>query len=384
MKAKNKCPGCASKRLSKSWRLLRQPVVMNYRFRSERAARAVARRELRLVQCEDCGLIFNATLDSQAIPYDEHYENRQCFSPVFQDHLVLMADSLIQRHALQGERVVEVGCGKGDFLRLLCRRARCRGVGYDTSYEGPSRVDRGRVQFHQRYLKASDVKQPSSAILCRHVVEHVGNIGAFLKDLAEIARASGDPVVVIETPDLRWIDRTGSFWDLFYEHCNYFTKECLAHLCRRAGFRVLRQVAVFGGQYQWLELRLATPRHRTRPAPPCSVSLERFAAKTDAALKRMKGRLSKAGADCGWAIWGAGAKGVSLVQWFRSSPPRLVIDSNPMKQGGFIPGSNVPIVAPNDPRIRSLGAVLIANPNYRREITSTLRHAGFTNTILTA
>lgn len=114
--------------------------------------------------------------------------------------------------------------------------------------------------------------------------------------------------------------------------------------------------------------------------------MERLAAKTGFAVDRKKGRLSKAGAGCGWAIWGAGAKRVSLVQWFRSSSLRFVIASNPIKQGGFTPGSKVPIVAPEDPRIRELGAVLIANSNYdyRREITSTLPRGGFTNTILTA
>jgi SAM-dependent methyltransferase len=378
------CPGCGGARLTATWRIARQPVVLNYRFASPAAAVAVPRRDLRLAQCRNCGLIFNAALDAAAIPYDRNYENRQGCSPAFQEYLRGLADRLIAEHALRRGHILEIGCGKGDFLKLLCARAQAAGVGYDTSYEGRAGTPPGRIRFHRRYAGAGDIRSRFDAVICRHVVEHVGGIGAFLAELRSIAVASGDPVIIIETPAFEWVARHGCFWDVFYEHCNYFTRPCLAYLCKQAGFTVVRHRLVFGGQYQLLELKI----RRTKPAgldfPRSSVRLAAFARRSEAALNRMETRLRRHGADRGWAVWGAGAKGVALVNRLKRRPPRFVVDSNTAKQNCFSPGSRVPIIAPDDPRIRGLALVLIANPNYEAEITFTLRQSGFVNTILTA
>lgn len=113
------------------------------------------------------------------------------------------------------------------------------------------------------------------------------------------------------------------------------------------------------------------------------VRLSPFARRAERMVHALENRLRQHGAARGWAIWGAGAKGVALVNRLNGLPPSLVVDSNTAKQGGFIPGSRVPIVAPGDPRIRDLALVLVADPNYAREVTCALRQAGFTHTILT-
>ncbi len=380
---RNLCPGCGGGRLSASYRIARQPVVMNYRFATAAEARRVPRRDLRLRQCLACGLIFNAAFDVSLIPYDERYENRQCFSPAFHDHLSTLADDLITRHALQNARVLEVGCGKGDFLRLLCERAGARGVGYDTSYEGPPGSARSKLRFFKQYVAARDIHSPFDAIICRHVVEHIGPIGEFLRELCAIATAAGDPVTVIETPSFEWIARHLCFWDIFNEHCNYFTLPCLARLCEQAGFEVVDQRLAFGDQYQVIELKVRREARPTSARARIPVRLGTFARQSEAQIGRLEQQVTRATKRNAWAIWGAGAKGVALVNRLGRVRPSFVIDSNPAKQGCFIPGTRVPVIAPDDPRIAGLSLVLIANPNYWREITSTLRQHGFAPTILT-
>ena len=77
------------------------------------------------------------------------------------------------------------------------------------------------------------------------------------------------------------------------------------------------------------------------------------------------------------------AKGVALVNLLPGKAPVCVVDSNPAKQGGVLPGSKVPIVAPDDPRLDRLGLILIANPNYATEIRAVLGQRGFTGCVLT-
>jgi hypothetical protein len=83
-----------------------------------------------------------------------------------------------------------------------------------------------------------------------------------------------------------------------------------------------------------------------------------------------------------WAIWGAGAKGVTLASRLPVPGLAFVIDSNPAKAGCFLPGSGIPVVSPSDPRIADLALVVIANPMYQAEILGALRLSRFTGTTL--
>jgi SAM-dependent methyltransferase len=381
MKLRQDCPGCGGKRLGPALCLPRQPVVLNYRFPTAAAARRVPRRDVTLVQCRDCGLAFNASFDDSVIPYDAGYENRQCFSPAFVGHLNALAARLARRIPAAGSSVLEVGCGKGDFLRMICAQSGASGVGYDTSYEGPP--IEGALTFHHQYVGAGDIDRPFDLILCRHVVEHVGEIGAFFRELASIARAAGDPLVVVETPRFEWIVEGRCLWDVFYEHCNYFPMATLAHLGRLAGFRVVRHSRVFGAQYQLLELKLARTSRRPLPARlGPEARLAPFAKAARRRLDTVERRIADQSGGGRWAIWGAGAKGVALVNQLQSVHPDCVIDSNAAKQGCVIPGSRVPVVAPADPRVSRLKLILIANPNYAGEISATLKSLGFAGRLL--
>ena len=388
MKPRLHCPGCDNASLSTPFELPRQPVILNYRFKDRAAAARVRRGDVTLQQCRRCGLVFNATFDLKVVPYDENYENRQSHSPSFQRHLGRLAREIVQRNPLRGGRILEVGCGKGDFLRLLCAEAGATGEGYDTSYERPSHPEPEGLAFHRRYVGAADITAPFDAVICRHVVEHVPEIGGFLRELQALAVAAGDPVVVLETPRFEWIVEQTSLWDVFYEHCNYFPMASLAHLCRLAGFRVVRHRRVFGAQYQVLELRLnrlpqSGSRPPTAPGITAGARLSSFTRHARRHLNALARRFSTAAAGRGWAVWGAGAKGVALVNYLVHDRPRCVIDSNPAKQGGILPGTKVPIVSPEDAQLLHLGLIVIANPNYVREIRAVLRQRGYSGQILT-
>lgn len=382
MSLRTDCPGCGGARRLAAFRIADQPVVLNYRFPDATAASKVPRRDVDLVQCASCGLIFNASFDADVIPYDAAYENRQCCSPAFVGHLEQLAAGLVRRHRLKGRRILEVGCGKGDFLRMLCRAADATGVGYDTTFEGDAGGSRSRVRFHTRYVTAADVTTEFQLVVCRHVIEHVPEVGKFLTELRAIAVAAGDPVVVLETPAFEWIVKHRCLWDIFYEHCNYFPMATLAHLCRQAGFSVIGHRTAFGGQYQVLELKV---RRRLTPLNSPVLGkmsrLKTFSGQARRIQSSLRSRAQRLSRPRGWAVWGAGAKGVALVNLLPEIPPAFVIDSNPAKHGCVIPGSQVPVIGPDDPRIDEVGSILVVNPNYLKEIAATLGKRGYAGTL---
>jgi len=77
-------------------------------------------------------------------------------------------------------------------------------------------------------------------------------------------------------------------------------------------------------------------------------------------------------------LWGAAAKGATFANLVDPDGTRIdcVVDINPNKQGGYLPGAGHPIVAPDALRDRNVAAVLITNPNYHDEIVARLCDVG--------
>ena len=69
------------------------------------------------------------------------------------------------------------------------------------------------------------------------------------------------------------------------------------------------------------------------------------------------------------AVWGAGAKGVAFLNVLDpdASLVETVIDINPRKQGGFVPGTGHPIHGVDGLREAGTSSVLVMNPGYAAE-----------------
>src|SRR5687768_11387599 len=95
------------------------PVHCNVLWPSAAQARNSPRGDIRLAVCRACGMIGNLAFAETAVQYDVAYENSLHFSPEFERYATALADDLVERHSLRGKTVLDIGCGKGDFLRLL-------------------------------------------------------------------------------------------------------------------------------------------------------------------------------------------------------------------------------------------------------------------------
>lgn len=367
-----RCTGCGHCDQTEIFRVTSQPVISNYRCESADEARSFPRGDITLVQCASCGLVFNFTFDGSLCHYDEKYDNRQLLSPAFQSHVDCLIASISE--VTSPKNILEIGCGKGDFLKTICAKTKAQGKGYDTTYEGVPVDDAGRVRFFRSYVSSTDIQESFDLIICRHVVEHVPEIGRFFQELRDIAVAAGDPVIVIETPRLEWIVESGAFWDIFYEHCNYFTESALQEILRRAGFKILKVEPVFGEQYQLVEIRLDELGRATADVAQL-IDRDLFNQRMRESLLRVQAKVGKL-PDRKWAVWGAGAKGVAVANRI-SPPPIFVVDINKNKCGGFIPGVPIQVLAPSADLLKDIGLMVIMNPNYQAEIRMMLAELQF-------
>ncbi len=327
------------------------PIYQNRMYASAAAARACPRGEMVLVQDLASGLTYNRAFEAGRLVYDPSYQNEQGHSQAFQTHIGEVLE-LLGRH-FQGKSVLEIGCGKGGFLELL-RAAGHDARGIDPAYEGDS-------EHIVREHFAPGLGIRGDAIVMRHVLEHIPQPADFLEQV-RIANGSG-ALIYIEVPCLDWIIEHHAWFDVFYEHVNYFRQADFLRLFER----VVAAGTLFGGQYLYAIAELDSLRDpRLSPAPVAPVEMPAdFFANLERCAQAARAHPNR-------AVWGAAAKGVMFSHHLqaRGLAPALAIDINPAKQGHFLAGSGLPVVAPAA-AFAQLGpapAIFVMNSNYLAEI----------------
>ena len=114
------CPNCQDPRLFPFYSVRSVPVHSVLLMPNREYARDFPRGDVALAFCEGCGFVTNTSFDPSVHSYSERYEETQGFSPTFQGFHTRLAQSLIDKYDIRGKRVIEIGCGKGEFLSLMC------------------------------------------------------------------------------------------------------------------------------------------------------------------------------------------------------------------------------------------------------------------------
>lgn len=315
------------------------------------------------------GLTENSLFSSGVANYDATYQNNQSISPRFLAHMHVVG-SIIQRHCPLDAQIVEVGCGKGDFIQLLGERGYSQLTGFDATYEG------SQPNIYNRYLSKHD-QINADLIIARHMLDYLPRPHDYLRMLREINTKSS-PLIYIEVPCFDWIKTHNAFFDITYERVNYFTSTALAALFDG---NILESGTLFGGQYIYV---IAHLKHLSESFSVTYDDAEKWRVESYTALfpqvyqsifncqeKLKEGRRG--------FVWGASTKGCLFLYHYRdkvgstSSIP-FVIDINPEKVGKFLPGTKIPIRSTTDlfKEAKAVDLLIVPNPNYVDEIRQEL------------
>lgn len=368
----SKCPVCDQKDIRSFLKRDQVPVHQHLVYRNETSARNALRADLNMVVCTHCGFIFNCRYDPSKLEYGQGYDNSQLHSPLFNEYLDKLARDLVINKGVTGSIIVEIGCGQGQFLRKLVDfpGAANTAHGYDPSYSGPLAECNGALSFHAQFYHADKRFEAADVVISRHVIEHIQKPVEFLQNIRDTLQGGVGTRLFLETPCARWLLKKKVIWDFFYEHCSLFSAESMTTALGRAGLEMTVVDHVFGGQYLWIEAALGENESTTMFPGDIVELAENFQRNEARWRERWTKRIRKLTRQGGLGIWGAGAKGVTFANLF--DPLRdafkCVVDVNPNKQGGFLPGTGHPIV---DVRaLPELGVenVILLNSNYRDEI----------------
>lgn len=328
------------------------PVQQNRLFDTASDAIGCPVGDLRLIQDPLTGIVCNDAFRPELMMYDENYQNEQGYSHVFEQHLREVTD-IVRRH-FSGKSILEIGCGKGRFLKLLKKEGFCV-TGIDPAYEGND-FDIIKESFSPSLGMTGD------AIILRHVLEHIHEPIKFLTSIAEANGGKG--LIYIEVPCLEWIRDNKAWYDLFYEHVNYFRRSDFFRLFDS----IIDSGTFFGGQYLYVVADIVSLRLNPKEDPHAFHFPTDFLEGIDRAVSFMRSRKNKK-----HAIWGGASKGVIFVlHLLRRGAilPDFVIDINPFKQGKYMPVTGMMVSSPEKGMsgMTPDDVIWVMNSNYFDEI----------------
>ncbi|MCK4269806.1 MAG: methyltransferase domain-containing protein [Methanogenium sp.] len=344
------CPLCSSDNNREIYNDDDTPIFQNKSYFSKEEASSVKKGVISLYLCEKCGFVWNLTFEPSKLIYDSNYQNEQSHSSIFMNHLWIVQNIIVNKIP-KGSNIVEIGCGKGTFLELLKSTGEYNVCGYDPAYEGNS-------DFVKKcYYPPEGEYENADLFIMRHVLEHVPEPLHFLK---MISCANDDHgMIYIEIPDFSWIIKNGAFWDISYEHCNYFSLSSLEQILPSSDTGYL-----FGDQYiysiGYFGLSSPTTEKNVSNILECSSLYENI--NFCRQFLEEKSNL---------AVWGAGAKGANFVRILDPYCKKIkcVVDINPKKQGRYLGGSGHKIISPEEfKEMKDIEGIIIMNENYLEEI----------------
>jgi C-methyltransferase C-terminal domain/Methyltransferase domain len=380
------CQACGGSSLESFYELNNVPAHSCLLLPTRAAALAFPRGDIELVFCHDCGFIGNARFDIGLNQYSAAYEETQAFSPRFLQFLDEICRDQIRKFGLgPGLTALEIGCGKGEFLTKLCELSGCNGIGIDPGYH----PERNRSSAADRMTFIRDLYGPRYAHLqaeyvsCRHTLEHIAPVQEFMRLVRETIGNRQQVNVFFELPDMERVLETGVFWDVYYEHCTYFTRGSLARLFRAEGFDVKGLYKAYDDQYLMIEAKpVAGSTVATLPQEDDLAStaelVRKFTKEVDNRLQELSEaahRWRRSGQKV--AIWGSGSKCVSLMSSMELGDTlQAIVDINPHKHGKFLAGSGWEIEGPDALTALRPDAVIIMNSIYTEEIRHELATRG--------
>jgi hypothetical protein len=282
---------------------------------------------------------------------------------------------------------------------MLAEMGDNRGVGFDPAYvpgRHPSPAA-DRLTFIPDFYSEKYSGYRADFICCKMTLEHIPDVGNFVSTVRRSIGDNHEAVVFFQIPNARYVLCDVAFWDIYYEHCSYFTKGSLARLFRANGFDVQELWTAYDDQYLMIEARPSAGEQGSRGAGEKEIVGEESPAETMEMVRYFvehyqAKRNEWVAALSGWkaasqkvVLWGGGSKGVAFLTTLDQALNDIAyaVDINPIKAGTFMAGTGQEIVAPAFLREHRPNVVIVMNPVYREEITTDLTAMGLSPEIRT-
>jgi len=318
--------------------------------------------EIRLRQCSGCGLV---QLECEPVTYYRDVIRSGGYSTTMHKLRNVQYSRFMNRCPIKGKRVIEVGCGQGEFLRVWREDSFDVipfGIEHDKSLVAIARADGLNVKESFAENESCILPgAPYDAFCSFNFLEHQPDPNAMLRCIYN--NLTEEAYGLITVPSLEYILEKESYYELIRDHLAYYSQDTFRFVLERNGFRVLEMRIV--NRDTWEAIVEKKGKVSASALVENRLKLQKEIYGVIEEIERDGGRM---------AVWGASHQGLTILSSMElDTKIPYVIDSAPFKQGKYTTGSHIPIVAPDYFHESPVQAILIIAPGYTDEIAEVIR-----------
>lgn len=333
-----------------------------------------------LHQCPHCGLV---QFDCEPVDYYRDVIRSGGFSTTMVELRRRQYSHFIEFCGLEGKKIIEAGCGRGEFLSVLAQfPVSACGIEHredlvEIAAKDGLNVWKGFTESEDMDLRGPSCQPPYDAFLSFNFLEHQPDPVTMLRCIYH--NLTDDGVGLITVPSLEYILQFDGYYELIRDHLAYYTFDTLGNLLNICGFEVLEEEMVNRDTLSVIVRKIPdfvpgkTHEEREMTCSPVDVTGLRNSRRTITdEVNGLASRLHDQGKTL--AVWGASHQGFTLAATTKlGDRVSYIIDSAPFKQGRFAPASHLPIVSPDYVTDHPVDAILIVAPGYTDEIAAIIR-----------
>lgn len=315
--------------------------------------------DLDVCQCMQCGLI---QLGNDPVPYYRKVIRAAAFSEEMKAFRKQQFIDLIQKYSLAGKKVVEIGCGRGEYLSIM-QQAGADAYGLEQSVEAVQICKQNGLQVSQGFVENREQHIPGGlfdAFFMLNFLEHLPDPNTTLMGICNNLKE--DAIGIIEVPNFDMMLQNNFFAEFIPDHLFYFTKNTLSTTLNKNGFEVIACDDIW---HNYIISMIVKKRKKLDVA----------------GFRRSQKKLQKQFADyfVGFknkkiAVWGAGHQALALITLLNLTDKiKYVVDSATFKQNKYTPATHLPIVAPDMLNSDPVDAIIVMAASYSDEVVKIIR-----------
>jgi 2-polyprenyl-3-methyl-5-hydroxy-6-metoxy-1,4-benzoquinol methylase len=317
--------------------------------------------DLNLFQCTSCGLV---QLREKPVSYYKEVIRASSVSSEMKRFRQEQFASWVDKYTLKKKNILEVGCGRGEYLSILKQTEASSVHGIEYSNESVNSCISLELSATKGFFGDENFvlpKQKYDGFICLNFMEHWPDPNKTLTHLKQ--NLSEDAVGIIEVPNFDMILKQGLYSEFISDHLLYFTKDTLTFTLNYNGFEVI-ECSVIWHDYILSAVVRKRKKIDTSLLKSCKLKVE-------TELNSFIDKFEKKEV----AIWGAGHQSLAVMSLAKlENKVQYVVDSAPFKQGKYTPATHIPIVAPIELVNNPVKVVIIIAASYSNEVACIMKN----------
>lgn len=315
---------------------------------------------LNLYQCLGCGLV---QFDCEPVSYYKDVIRSVGYSKTMLNLRKRQYEHLINDYILEGKKILEVGCARGEYLEILSEYP-VDVYGIENNFEYVQIAKQKGLKVENIFADNDNVHIPNGpfdAFLCFNFLEHqpkpVDMIRCIYNNLSD------EGVGIITVPSLDYILKNAGYYEFIRDHIAYYSYDSLRILLEGNGFEVAEQEIINGDT-----ISVVVKKRKSVDLSEIEESMTTI----NSELLHLVEDLNGSGKTV--SIWGASHQAFTVSSILDLGKYiSFFIDSAEFKQGKYSPASHIPIISPENAMVNPTDAVIVMAPGYAKEISEIIK-----------